>query len=489
MARSRKNKPKPSPKPAPSAAATSGAETAPVTPAALGPPRKPLLALVGLGVASALWALFLWYQLLRARSGFDPFCAFGATDCGQLWDASFASWTHRFTGLPVAAWGLVWGVVAASLPLRALGEGGGRLLGAIRWTAAAGLAGVVMLLVVSAAEGLFCTSCALTYLFTGAYGAVALSGLGGRSIPWSTSQLGPALGTLALTWLILLYPGIRTPSSTAAMIENALHLPADPEGPSHRPHHASGDNPFADHPLRIPEWPLETEEQHARLTAYIDEMEPRLQQFLSDVLAGYRNAKAGPEVPARHLVGSPSATTRVVEFTDSKCGHCAELFANMKVFGQLFPEGAFALESRHFPLDGHCNPAFPVRGSDETRCVAAKARICLEEHEDFFAFEEAVYSNQEALTEDMVFDLAEPYMPRGSLRACIRDPQTEAALAQDVAYAQSFSPRGTPLVLVNGREYTAAGPFLYALILASGDPNHPAFEALPEPSPEPEERG
>ena len=41
---------------------------------------------------------------------------------------------------------------------------------------------------------------------------------------------------------------------------------------------------------------------------------------------------------------------------------------------------------------------------------------------------------------------------------------------------------GTPLVLVNGRRGAAFGPFLYAMVLTKGSPDHPAFAGLPPPN-------
>ena len=78
-----------------------------------------LAALAGLGFAASLLAAFLWAQLVISRSGGVSFCGPGDSDCASLWNGSFASWVHRMTGLPVAAWGLVWGVVSAALPLLA----------------------------------------------------------------------------------------------------------------------------------------------------------------------------------------------------------------------------------------------------------------------------------------------------------------------------------------------------------------------------------
>ncbi|MFZ9888866.1 MAG: hypothetical protein ACO3JL_15310, partial [Myxococcota bacterium] len=48
-----------------------------------------LVALIALGAASALWALFLWGQLLVRRAGGEVSCGFSdSASCGNLWDGS-----------------------------------------------------------------------------------------------------------------------------------------------------------------------------------------------------------------------------------------------------------------------------------------------------------------------------------------------------------------------------------------------------------------
>jgi serine/threonine-protein kinase len=80
-----------------------------------------------------------------------------------------------------------------------------------------------------------------------------------------------------------------------------------------------------------------------------------------------------------------------------------------------------------------------------------------------------------------VYELALPIMPRDALAACMSDPITEAHLRSDIAWAAEHDIKGTPLVLLNGREVAPFGPLLYALILSGGEANHPAFASLPEP--------
>src|SRR5512141_3097536 len=74
-----------------------------------------------LGALSGLWSLFLWAELVLVRSGGSSFCGFGGKlDCEAVWTGAFASTIHRFTGVPIAGWGLAWSAAAFLLPLAAL---------------------------------------------------------------------------------------------------------------------------------------------------------------------------------------------------------------------------------------------------------------------------------------------------------------------------------------------------------------------------------
>ena len=125
-------------------------------------------------VISALaiaWSLFLWAELLFSRFGGEAFCAFGSTDCAQLWDGAFASLIHRFTLVPLAGWGVVWSTTAFLLTLWALVRRAESrefpiAASALHVVALLGLVAVGVLLAASAVSGLFCTSCAVVYVLT-----------------------------------------------------------------------------------------------------------------------------------------------------------------------------------------------------------------------------------------------------------------------------------------------------------------------------------
>jgi protein-disulfide isomerase len=71
---------------------------------------------------------------------------------------------------------------------------------------------------------------------------------------------------------------------------------------------------------------------------------------------------------------------------------------------------------------------------------------------------------------------------RAQLEACISSAETEKKLAEDIAFARQHDLHGTPLVVINGREAQAIPSFLYALIMADGNPDAAAFKVLPAPA-------
>ena len=73
----------------------------------------------------------------------------------------------------------------------------------------------------------------------------------------------------------------------------------------------------------------------------------------------------------------------------------------------------------------------------------------------------------------------------GALDGCMAQPETAAKLSDDEQYAQELRIRGTPLVLVNGREAYPAPVFLYAMVLAGGNIARIAALPLPPPRPQP----
>ena len=430
-----------------------------------------LAALVAMGAFSALWALFLWALLALALSGEAPFCAADeAAGCAEAWNSALAAAIHRFTGLPLAGWGLIWGVAAFAFPLLGLLRLAQRkpssdFIWAERWMAGFGVTVVLGLVINAFAERTRCWACSVIYLLVTAYAGVTLAYWQRMSRREALRGLALSVGGCGAVFVLLLYPGLQTLRS--AREARGREMPAD-SGPSGQEISSSklgtGD-PGRDRQL---------EDLVASLT-------PQLKQSLSDSLYIYRNSPKLPLPAARRLIGFKQALVRITEFTDVLCIRCARLQATLESLRERFPPGSLSIEPRHFPLDTGCNPRSRARHGRSARCQAAAAQICLEGDEKAFEFSSALFENQPILNEEKVYALAALYRSRPDLERCIGSPETRAKLAEDLALAYRHHADGVPLVLVNGRRGTSFGPFLHAMILTRGVAFHPAFDTLPEP--------
>lgn len=438
---------------------TSGAKPGKAPPS--GPvPTRGALALLGLGVAESALALFQWSQLLTLRAGGATVCGVSEhVNCETVWNTPFASRVHELLGIPVAGLGLLWGLVATALAglYLAWQRGGAPVRPAVnglRLTAAVGLVTGVVLAGVSASAGALCLTCLGTYGLVLGFAAVAWRGLPGPVAPQSgewASTLQWTLGFALAGFIALSIPGRATPKASAEEAE-------------------------------LPQMTSEA----SSIEAYLQGLSPGEKQFAANALEQYRKDTPLPAKPTRRRYGPAEAPVKIVEWTDSKCPHCKALVEGVAALKKRVPEGKLSLEARQYPLDGGCNPAIAPQYTDGgLRCLAAKAQICLEEASDYWELREKLFAAQGALTPQLVMQIASSgSVERSQLEACVNNPNTQRRVQEDVAYAQEHDIHGTPLVVVNGREVPPSLPFLYALAMAGGDANSPAFRVLPPPQSE-----
>ena len=422
------------------------------------PSSRALKVLLALAVAETALALFQWYELWVLRHGGKALCSINsALDCEVVWNTRAASLIHGTLGVPVAGLGVVWGAAAVFLCvalLRRRGEVEGAQALALRLMAVAGFLSCAGFAAASIMTGTFCPTCLLTYTLVVAFGVVALRGtrLPAVAHEWVGGLLW-AVTPAFVAYLAVLWPGISTPRGSLPGKEELAQQVVRPS--------SSGEDELTLLLLRMSDMELEA---------------------MSDMLASYRSAPATPPVTPRQVHGPPDAPMRVVDFTDIRCPHCRQILEALEMIERSVPPGRISVESRQFPLDSTCNAA--MKGSDGTgiRCTGAKALICLEGAPDFKALQRKLFEEQTSLSPERIVDIASSgSVSREALRQCLESPETQSKLNADIAYAMRYNPEGTPLVLVNGREAPAAFTFLYALALASGDPDAPAFTRLLPP--------
>ncbi|TSC29308.1 vitamin K epoxide reductase family protein [Corallococcus sp. Z5C101001] len=440
-------------------------------------PTRGALALLVLGILTSALAVYQWVELLTLRAGGSTSCGISEhVNCETVWNSDFASAVHDTLGVPIAGLGLVWGLTAVGLAALYLAWAkAGRTVrpaaNGLRLLALAGVGSVAVFAIVSARLGVVCPTCMGTYALVLAFAGVAWRGLPGALLP-QAGEWGDTLkwtvGLAIVAFVAMQMPGRATPHAPKA----GAFLPPVASTPATSPGTSSPDVPSAPPPP-------------ATLEAFLASLPPDQLQFISDVLAMYRAAT--PKLAAyspRTLFGPADAPVKVLEWTDSKCPHCKALVEELALIKKHAPAGMLSVEARQFPLDGQCNPAIPNRGPDalSVRCAAARATVCLEGAKDFWTLREKLFAAQAFLDTDKVMEIASSgSVARPQLEACMSAPETIGKLRQDVEYALKYNIQGTPLVLVNGREVPPSAAFIYAMVLAAGNTNAPAFATLPPP--------
>jgi len=411
-------------------------------------------ALLALGLATSALAVYQWYELHLVESGVRVACALSATvNCETVWTSPFAQSLHQALGMPVAALGLLWGLVATAcagwLLLRALrAESVRDFSGAARVTGLVGLLATAAFAAASFSVGALCLTCLLTYVLVLAYALLATLALPRPILPhageWWTALGLPSVVAL-LAYAVLLIPGRSAPPPSPL-----AHASAKPGG----------------------------------LAAFLAEAAPTERQALSDNLALWRlNTAPDPLPPPHNLLGEASAPVKVVEWTDVRCSHCKHFNEVLESLRAIVPPGSLSVEARNLPLDGLCNPFIPQTATGVS-CDGALALICLEKTPDFWKLRDKLFEAQNTLTREKILDISTSTLSlsRPALESCMASPDTMARLQEDIRYVMVYRPTGTPTVTVNGKLAPASGPFLYVLAMTAGNPDAPALAALPPPA-------
>ena len=450
--------------------ATDSAQTpAPASTPSIG--TNALATLIASGAAIAGLAVYQWFELLAVRRGETPACAINATvNCATVWNSPFAGRIHDLLGMPVAALGIIYGVVALGLAgllavrSRQQGQAVDAYVAGIKLWAVAGALSCVTFGSASFQLGAVCLTCLGTYALTAVYVFGAFKLLPEPLWPDSAALLPGAGWCLVMAvpvYLALLGPGARTPHAPSEKLElsNATKTPSAGGGMS--------------------------ESDYVQAFAALDERERLYNSYARQQWTEKRPGDTS-HWQVRTITGSADAPVKLVDFTDILCGHCR---AFEQVEGELekaAPPGSISFEARYFPLDGECNPQIKKAVGDGIRCMGAKVQLCLEGTPKFADVRHTLFSNQQTLTKEKIVELAVAGSGQSAetLLACVNSEETQRKLNEDIDYAMHFHIEGTPLVLVNGRESPPAPRFLLGMAIARGDVSLASvFGTYPPPPP------
>jgi len=404
-------------------------------------------------VSMSALAVWQWLELVKVRQGGNAACAINETlNCEAVWDTAFATWVQATLGIPVAAWGLVWGLGALAWAVGLGFRKNPAWLGLSVWgTRIWALAGALFCVVfayVSWRAGSVCVTCLATFVLVLAYAFCAVGLLSFRApLPKNTFVLASLL-SLALVFLlgVLMQPfGKKTATAAVTSISS-----------------------------------------HTSLEHFLSTLKPEEKSNLGKARKAFLAAPERP-VAAPTLGRFPKQAPVVLQdFTDIKCGHCQTAEVVLTQLLHSMPPGSIAVEPRYYPLDAECNPSLrrpeepPPGPSMGVRCAAALVQICLEGSADFAKLRGELFHAASSLKtrEDVLAIASKGQTSRMRLESCMDSPDALARLHADIALAQSHGIRGTPFFLLNGKPVGFAPSFWTAMALAKGNAEDLAFTLL-----------
>ncbi|MBL8914448.1 MAG: thioredoxin domain-containing protein [Archangium sp.] len=421
-----------------------------------------IVVLFGTAFSLTFLAVYQWLELIEVRTGKTPACAINETvNCATVWNSPFAHRVHELFGFPVAGMGVLWGTVAIALTFfwwsqSRRGLSAAAFVAALKAWAMIGLLSCITFITASVQAKAVCITCIGTYALTIGFAVGALKLLGGPILP-PNKELAPGIGwTLIFTVPIyfgLIYPGQHTPMGDAA-VKKVLD--------NHDP------NDFAALMDTLPEADKLT-------TSWAREQWKKFQPRDTSMF------------PVHARKGNKDAPVKLVEFTDILCGHCAQFEGLLHEVEAMAPYGGLSIEPRYYPLDSECNPDMQGTAKNGIRCFGAKFQICTEQNPNFFIMRREFFANQSQLDQGMMVSIARRLgIDTDAVVECIKSPETEARLKEDIAYAKLHNISGTPLVLINGKMAPPAPAFILGMVLSGGNADAPWFLKLPPPPPDEE---
>lgn len=179
--------------------------------------------------------------------------------------------------------------------------------------------------------------------------------------------------------------------------------------------------------------------------------------------------------------GDPQAPVKIVTFSDFLCPSCRRfaLAFDQYVEGPTGPH--VALFYRSYPLDSTCAGHMP-RVLHPGACEVARGGTCANLLGGFWEYHDAVYlaPPNGPDVDDVVQIAVGAGLDEAAFRACMAEPQAEAALQSDIAEGVRLGVMGTPSLFINGRKLPTLDEFADAVLwelekagidVSGGDPD------------------
>jgi protein-disulfide isomerase len=156
-----------------------------------------------------------------------------------------------------------------------------------------------------------------------------------------------------------------------------------------------------------------------------------------------------PVTPSDHIQGSPNAPVTLVEYGDYQCPHCGHAHPIVKRVQHHFGT-RLRFVFRNFPLNEIHPDAEIAAESAEFAAVAGK----------FWQMHDAIYENQDQLSEPFLLDLAESLgLSSSDLAAALNAETFTPRVKADFLGGVRSGVNGTPTFFINDRRHEGSFEF------------------------------
>lgn len=161
--------------------------------------------------------------------------------------------------------------------------------------------------------------------------------------------------------------------------------------------------------------------------------------------------------PADHQQGNTSASIEIVEYGDYQCPHCKAAYPVIKQIQQTFGDQILFV-FRNFPL----------QESHRFAMVAAQAAEAAATQDKFWKMHDAIYENQDLLSDAFLFYLAEKIgLDVDKFQLDLEDENIIQKVETDFESGVRSGVNGTPSFFVNGQKFDGGVTDLFNMLKES----------------------
>ena len=167
-----------------------------------------------------------------------------------------------------------------------------------------------------------------------------------------------------------------------------------------------------------------------------------MEELPADPFAAVRAQINLSDSPAK---GPANAATVIVEYADFQCPVCKSADVSLREILPKYPDARFVFKD------------YPLVDIHPWAMTAALAGRCAyqQSNDGFWKFHDLIYDNQAGISAGNSWDKMQEYatqagLDAASLRTCMADPKTHAAVAASIAEGQKLHVANTPTFFING---------------------------------------